>query len=782
MVCSIGNPYSNLQDYAEENFVTKNQTITNSRWYGKGAMELGLSNQVTSFDYQRAYQGKNSSGNSLRRQLKNKNSVPGRDLTFSAPKSVSLLGLVRQDMNIINAHERAVNAALKYIEQNCIFTRTGAGGTNLQQTNNMMVAVFQHQHSRNLDPNLHSHCVIFNQTQGDDGKWRSMDNRQLYQQKMTIGMIYHHELSQQLMELGHSINWNLDGTFDVAGFKSSQLKQFSSRRTEIINLAGENSSSKTKARACVSTRNTKKYVNAEERITLRESWQQTFKALNISVETNPKDARSLVSIIKSQELIEKSIQSLSERDGKTQFFEHELLKEVLMQAKGQHQLNQLQKDIKQHPSLIPTDNKLFTTIDLYRQEKTRQREENLRVSVNNERATFQENFSFHEIKDDIDPIAQTIARYLQLEEQKPGRTVILTDTKQDEINLTLAIRQKLISQNKLGEAALSTVILQPKNLAKPDITNLVHYQVGDAIKFNRKSSRFSDRHFYKVLSIDANNRILHLGDRFGHRAELPLDRYQNREVFQVQKRELRLNEKMRFSRGQYIQGKQFSAGQSFIITKIKDKQQITIKVKDKQLIVNSDNLFFTEYNYADTVKKEQGKNIEHCLYYSSPGKSAKVFQQDIYTVADRINAQLTVYTSDNLLKPNISLNTQQQLQSNMDFLERPSEVNRAIDDTLFDLASSANYLINHALKNESNLEKQEVYYSPDGITIEKNPQNLSIFYDGKLLQVDRDFNVVKNELDRHEIKELVQKIALIKEQSKELDRTKQIEQNRGLSL
>jgi serine phosphatase RsbU (regulator of sigma subunit) len=118
----------------------------------------------------------------------------------------------------------------------------------------------------------------------------------------------------------------------------------------------------------------------------------------------------------------------------------------------------------------------------------------------------------------------------------------------------------------------------------------------------------------------------------------------------------------------------------------------------------------------------------------------------------------------------------------MDFLERPSEVNRAIDDTLFDLASSANYLINHALKNESNLEKQEVYYSPDGITIEKNPQNLSIFYDGKLLQVDRDFNVVKNELDRHEIKELVQKIALIKEQSKELDRTKQIEQNRGLSL
>jgi conjugative relaxase-like TrwC/TraI family protein len=781
MVCSIGSPYADIQDYAEENLSSISQTLANSHWFGNSAKFLGLTNQVTSGDYRNAYQGLDSQGNSLRQKQANKNTRPGRDLTFSAPKSVSLLGLVRQNMNIINAHERAVNAALRYIEQNCIFTRTGAGGANLQQTNNMMVAVFQHQHSRNLDPNLHSHCVIFNQTQGDDGKWRSMDNRQLYQQKMTIGMIYHHELSQQLMELGHSINWNLDGTFDIAGFKSSQLKQFSSRRTEIINLAGENSSSKTKAKACVSTRNTKKYVNAEERITLRESWQQKFNALSVerdvqAPDTSFGDSRSLVSVTNSRELIEKSIQTLSERDGKTQFFEHELLKEVLMQAKGQHQLNQLQKDIKQHPSLIPTDNKLLTTIDLYRQEKTRQREENFRVSANNERATFQENFSFHEIKDDIELISQTIARYLQLEEQKPGRTVILTDTKQDETNLTLAIRQKLISQNKLGESALFTVILQPKNLAKPDITNLVHYQVGDAIKFNRKSSRFSDRHFYKVLSIDANNRILHLGDRFGNRAELPIDRYQNREVFQVQKRELRINEKMRFSRGQYIKGKQLSAGQSFIITKIKDKQQITIKIKDKQIIVNSDNLFFTEYNYADTVNRERDRRngqIEHCLYYPHQGKSPQIFQQDLDTVASQTNAKLTVYTSDNF-----SLSKTPTQQQQMKFSKHSSEINRSLDDTLFNLASSVNYLVNNALTHE----RQNYYYASNNITIENDSENLSVFYDGKLIQFDRDFNVVTNELDRQEIGELTRQIDLIKEQSREQNQTKQIERDLGLSL
>ena len=130
MVCSIGNPYPNLQDYAEDNLTTKSQIIANSRWFGRGAEELGLSNQVTNLSYGNAHRGQDNNGNALRQYQTNKNSIPGRDLTFSAPKSVSLLALVQENQQIINAHDRAVDRALLYIEQNCIYTRMGKGGSN----------------------------------------------------------------------------------------------------------------------------------------------------------------------------------------------------------------------------------------------------------------------------------------------------------------------------------------------------------------------------------------------------------------------------------------------------------------------------------------------------------------------------------------------------------------------------------------------------------------------------------------------------------------------------
>jgi conjugative relaxase-like TrwC/TraI family protein len=769
MVCSIGSPYSTLTDYAEETFTTRNQTIINSRWFGRAATTLGLSNQVLSNDYLNAYQGLDRSGNHLRRQLLNRNSTPGRDLTFSAPKSVSLLALIVGKEQITKAHSKAVNRALEYIEQNCIFTRTGAGGRISQQTKNMMVAIFQHHHSRNLDPNLHSHCVIFNQTQGKDGKWRSMNNRELYQQKMTLGAVYHHELGRELQQLGYSLEWNQNGTFEIAGFETSQLKQFSSRRAEIINLAGENSSSKSKALACISTRNTKKYVNQSERVALKASWQEKFNSLNIvTLQHSPQ--KPLVNneqLFSRRDLIDQSIQTLSEREGKTQFFEHQLLKEVLVQAQGKHQLDKLQHDIKQHPSLIPIENQKLTTIDLYRIERTRQTEENRRVSSQRvepnilqlatsaqfDQSLSGEIFSFVSIVDDRERKLQTSLDYLKFEDAKPFQTVILTDTKIDELKLTSQIRQELTLQNKLGANTINTVILESKNSTKPEIALLQNYQVGDAIKFNRSSVKFSNQRFYKVLAVDEQNQVLKLGDRLGNRIDLPITRYQNREVFKVVRRELRIGEKMRFNRGQYINGKQVSAGQSFIITNIKDKQRITIKTQGQQSIVKADNLFLSEYNYVDTLDKYQGKTINNCIYHPSTNKSKQLFQQDIYTVAMKTKEKLTVYTSDNKWQQTTTIEAQ-QLQPNMELFEQSSA--QSIDDTLFELASSAKYVVLNRDLNVSNSGDCQVYHSRDGVMIEKDLHNLSIYYDGKSIQFDQDFNVVKNDFIEQEIYQLNQ--------------------------
>ena len=817
MVCSIGTPYSKLINYAEENFSNKKEAIENSRWFGHGSKKLGLSGQVNPKSYENIYQGRDDRGNSLRRRLANKNSRPGRDLTFSAPKSVSLLALVEENKLVIDAHDRAVNRALDYIEQNCIYTRIGKGGNTLQQTNNMVTAIFQHHNSRNLDPNLHSHCVIFNQTEGNDGKWRSMENRQLYQQKMTIGAIYHHELSQQLMEQGYSIDWNQNGIFDIAGISRERLEQFSSRRAEIINLVGVESSGKEKAIACISTRNKKKYISLDERKTLKQSWQLKYQATSLKSSLRLKQYDSQRELksekrLSTRELIDTSLKTFKQNN-QTRFTQAELLKEVLTQSQGRDSLDVIQQEINKHPQILYLKNNHLTTIDLYRQERKilagdRHRLASSRTEPNvlklatsvlsselnlttSEKELSQEQnttnrFLIKDIPEQESRIFQTIHDYLESEGYLPqSKSFILTDTEDDRQVLTDQLREKLIEKNELGSYAIHSVILQPKNLNPDNLTRIENYQPGNAIKFKRSSKKFSNQHFYKILSIDEKNKVIKLGDRFGIQVDLPIHRYKNREIFQVEKRELRPNEKLRFERGIYINGQQFSSGQSFIIKDIKDKQRITIEINNKISIVKTDDLFFAQYNYADTLGKYQGKEIDSCIYYPSIAKSDQKFKQDIYEVASLTKAELTVYTSDKLLQQNISLKAK-LLQPDMELKEESKaqliDTSQAINDTLFELASSAKFIALNEGIDSSHSADQKVYHSPDGVMIEKDPQNLSIYYDGKSIEFNQDFDVVKNDFTDQEIRQLNQKTEKTQQQSLEKNRTQQIQRDMDLSL
>nr|MDJ0595261.1 hypothetical protein [Pleurocapsa sp. MO_226.B13] len=324
-----------------------------------------------------------------------------------------------------------------------------------------------------------------------------------------------------------------------------------------------------------------------------------------------------------------------------------------------------------------------------------------------------------------------------------------------------------------------------------------NYQVGNMIKFNRQSKNFSNQHLYKVLSIDEDRKVLNLGDRFGNRVELPLKRYQNREVFEVQRRELRLHEKMRFSRGQYINGKQVFPGQSFTINDIKDRQRITIKLNGKHSIVKSSDLLHSEYNYADTLEKYRSKKIDCCIYYPSTAKSNQLFRADIYEVASRTKTKLTVYTSDNFREQVQPL--QPKMESFNQTTPEPINTFESINDTLFELASSAKYIVlnegqRYVEESVNQVEEFDlpearngglldriVYDSPDGVMIEKDPQNLSIYYDGRTIEFDQDFNVKKNEFSERGTRSLNQKTQAIKQQSLEQNRARQIQQNIDLS-
>ena len=275
-----------------------------SGWFGKGADDLGLKGPVDPEVFRQVLEGKvpDGSGTELGRRVKDGGTPrsgeilhrPGRDLTFSAPKSVSIAALVGGDARIVEAHDRAVKAVLGWVEKNVAETRmkdpvTGrmvrAGGQKI------VAATFRHDTSRNLDPQLHTHAVVANMVRGEDDKWRSMANEKLYGSKMLLGALYRSELAASLTRLGYDIEkTHADGRFEIAGVSRDTIEAFSTRRAEIeaameergLGTSGDNP--RLAERASLMTRAKKRDIDRGE---LRGVWERQAADLGL-------DARALV--------------------------------------------------------------------------------------------------------------------------------------------------------------------------------------------------------------------------------------------------------------------------------------------------------------------------------------------------------------------------------------------------------------------------------------------------------------------------------------------------------
>ena len=214
---------------------------------------------------------------------------PGRDVTLSAPKSVSLMAMVGGDERIVEAHDRAVTATLGWIEKNAVLTRMQAPATGAMvhaDGQKMVAATFRHDTSRNLDPQLHTHAVVANMVQGEDSKWRTMVNDGLYRSKMAIGAIYRAELARGLGDLGYKIEKShADGRFEIAGVPREVIDAYSTRRAEIETAMAERGMGESKDsphladRAALLTRAAKHDV---DKAALDRTWQRQAKTLGFS--------------------------------------------------------------------------------------------------------------------------------------------------------------------------------------------------------------------------------------------------------------------------------------------------------------------------------------------------------------------------------------------------------------------------------------------------------------------------------------------------------------------
>jgi len=255
-------------------------------WLATGTADLGLEGQVGDEQLRQVLKGAApGSGKQLVKPRRGER-VPGFDLTFLAPKSVALLhelGPKEASNEVVNAHDAAVAAALAYLERHASGARRGRAGRISIASKGFIAAAFRHRTSRAGDPLLHTHVLVANLIQGDDGKWGALDAKHLYRHAKTAGYLYQshlrHELTRRL-----GVEWTAirKGSADIEGISRDAIVAFSKRRVEVEALLEERTGASRRERevAALTTRQAKDYSVSPQR--LLPEWRERAAGVGLT--------------------------------------------------------------------------------------------------------------------------------------------------------------------------------------------------------------------------------------------------------------------------------------------------------------------------------------------------------------------------------------------------------------------------------------------------------------------------------------------------------------------
>ncbi|MGS2937497.1 conjugative transfer relaxase/helicase TraI [Escherichia coli] len=271
-----------------------------SRWMGEGAEKLGLKGEVASADMDAVRQGKLPDGSDLSRMVNGVNKHrSGYDLTFSAPKSVSVMALVGEDRRFIEAHNRAVAVVMQEVEKLVSARITEEGKTETVLTGNMVAALYNHDTSRDLDPQLHTHALVFNATFAGE-KWRSLasDTRMktgfsenLYATKIALGNLYRSALREDVESMGfETVAAGKNGLWEL---KDVPVDVFSSRSQTIREAAGPDASAKSRDVAALDTRQAKAWADPE---LLKADWRRRLADEKFDIDGYIRQAQARVEV------------------------------------------------------------------------------------------------------------------------------------------------------------------------------------------------------------------------------------------------------------------------------------------------------------------------------------------------------------------------------------------------------------------------------------------------------------------------------------------------------
>jgi conjugative relaxase-like TrwC/TraI family protein len=224
--------------FAADNYYAGSEAEAAGEWVGKGAEALGLTGKVDQPTFEALLKGTLPNGTQIGSPERHS---AGVDLTFSLPKSWSLLALVGGDRRIVEAYRAAVKDTLAWAEHNAAETRMEVRGREkVVATGNLVAALFEHDTSRAQDPQAHLHAVVANVTQGPDGKWRALHNGKLWQLNTLLNAIAMAGFRERVEALGYTLgDRTKHGNFEAAGLTRNMLMAFSTRRQQILAKVAE---------------------------------------------------------------------------------------------------------------------------------------------------------------------------------------------------------------------------------------------------------------------------------------------------------------------------------------------------------------------------------------------------------------------------------------------------------------------------------------------------------------------------------------------------------------
>ena len=254
---TISKPLSTgqAQTYHQKEFTAREQNYWSQRgviageWQGRLAAQFGLVGAVSAEDFGKLSQGQHpETGEQLVRQrasyeyqdadgktIKTMEHRAGWDATFSAPKSVSLTALVGGDDRVREAHRESVSTALEQLEG---YTQARIGGNHPpESTSKFIAAKFEHDTARPVDgyvaPQLHTHAVVFNLTERENGQPRAIQPQSLFASQQFATAVYQSELTYRLKDLGYEITVGRSGAPEIKGYTQEYLDASSPRSQQI---------------------------------------------------------------------------------------------------------------------------------------------------------------------------------------------------------------------------------------------------------------------------------------------------------------------------------------------------------------------------------------------------------------------------------------------------------------------------------------------------------------------------------------------------------------------